>query len=321
MPGRRHESERARHGREPSGKPAARRVSEARGETPHVQNPNTASDERAAYSSTSDASPITTLIVDDERLSRERMITLLSGEPDIAVVGECENGLQALAAMSEASPELVFLDVQMPDLDGIGVIEALGEDFSPEIIFVTAHSSYMERAFELHAVDYLRKPYTNARFASALTHARRRVQARRQERAGQTETPIARRLAPVLAALQGARVDPRIAVRDHRTSTWHIIRTEEIDLIHAEGSSLVSLRRGKESFLWRKTLAELEETLDPEIFLRLHRSYIVNATRIRQVKPLQKGEYALILADGTMLDTGRTYRETVERFLHGHERG
>jgi len=286
-----------------------------------LQNLNAASDPRAAYSNTGDASPITALVVDDERLSRERMITLLSGEPDIVVVGECENGLEALAAISEASPELIFLDVQMPDLDGIGVVEALGEDYSPEIIFVTAHSAYMERAFELHAVDYLRKPYTNARFTSALAHARRRVHARRQELAAQTEAPVDRRYAPVLAALQGARVDPRIAVRDHRTSTWHILRKDEIDRIHADGSSLVRLHRGKDSFLWRRTLAELEETLDPECFLRVHRSCIVNMTRIQQIKPLQKGEYALVFADGTVLDTGRTYRDAVERFLHRHERG
>ena len=287
-----------------------------------MQNLNTSTPElRNAYSSTSDAGPIRALVVDDERLSRERMVTLLAGEPDVALVGECENGLQALAAISEASPDLVFLDVQMPDLDGIGVVEALGEDIYPEIIFVTAHSAYMERAFELHAVDYLRKPYTDARFASALAHARRRVLARRQERAAQSEAPAGRRYAPVLATLQGARVDPRIAVRDHRTNTWHILRNEEIDWIQAEGSSLVRLHRGKESFSWRRTLAELEETLDPEIFLRLHRSYIVNATRIQQVKALQKGEYALILTDGTVLDTGRTYRDAVERFLRGHERG
>ena len=127
--------------------------------------------------------PTTVLVVDDERLARERLLVLLQGEPGTKVVGECSSGLDALAAITRERPELVFLDVQMPDLDGLGVVAALGEDETPEIIFVTAHDTYMERAFELHAVDYLRKPYTNARFASALGHAMRRIHARRAEAA------------------------------------------------------------------------------------------------------------------------------------------
>lgn len=268
--------------------------------------------------------PITVLIADDERLARERLRVLLEGEPDVRIVGECSNGLEALAAITALGPELVFLDVQMPDLDGIGVVAALGLDETPEIIFVTAHSAYMERAFELHAIDYLRKPYPNSRFSSALAHARRRIRARRAESAaGSAPAPVARasRFGPMLAALHEAHTDTRIALQDGRTGTWHIVSRDEIDWIGTDGSSRVLVHVGKESYLWRKTLAEIEHTLDPGVFLRVHRSYIVNTAHIRQVKPLLKGEFAIVLTDGTMLDTGRTYRESVERFLSRRTQG
>ena len=268
--------------------------------------------------------PITVLIADDERLARERLRVLLEGEPDVRIVGECSNGLEALAAITALRPELVFLDVQMPDLDGIGVVAALGLHETPEIIFVTAHSAYMERAFELHAIDYLRKPYPNSRFNSALAHARRRIRARRAESAaGSAPAPVARasRFGPMLAALHEAHTDTRIALQDGRTGTWHIVSRDEIDWIGTDGSSRVLVHVGKESYLWRKTLAEIEHTLDPGVFLRVHRSYIVNTAHIRQVKPLLKGEFAIVLTDGTMLDTGRTYRESVERFLSRRTQG
>lgn len=263
--------------------------------------------------------PITVLIADDERLARDRLRVLLTGEPDLQLVGECKNGLEALAAITELRPELVFLDIQMPDLDGLGVIAALGKDETPEIVFVTAHSVYMETAFEMHAVDYLRKPYLNSRFSSALAHARRRIYARRAELSSSSVTPSASspssRLGPVLASLREVTTDPRVALQDGRTGTWHIVSREEIDWIGADGSARVLVHIGKESYLWRKTLSELEHTLDPRAFLRVHRSYIVNTGHIRQVKPLLKGEFAIVLTDGTVLDTGRTYREAVEAFL------
>jgi two-component system LytT family response regulator len=264
--------------------------------------------------------PVTVLVVDDERLARERLRVLLSGEPDMRLVGECANGLEALAAVTALRPELMFLDVQMPDLDGLGVIAALGAEETPEIIFVTAHSAYMERAFEIHAVDYLRKPYPNSRFISALAHARRRIHARRSEltRTSHVSQPAdqpASRYGPVLAALQEVNTDPRVALQDGRTGTWQIVSRDQIDWIGADGSSRVLVHVGREAYLWRKTLSELEHTLDPRTFLRVHRSYIVNTGHIRQVKPLLKGEFAIVLDDGTLLDTGRTYRDAVEAFL------
>jgi two-component system, LytTR family, response regulator len=265
--------------------------------------------------------PITALIVDDERLARERLRTLLAGEPDVDIVGECANGLEALAQITELNPELVFLDVQMPDLDGLGVITALGADETPEIIFVTAHSTYMERAFEMHAIDYLRKPYSNARFMSAMDHARRRIGAKRAQSTPVANVPEAARSSSsrfdsVLAALHDVNNDPRIALRDGKTGTWHLVSRDDIDWIGADGSARVRVHIGKESYVLQKTLAELENALDPRAFLRVHRSYIVGTAHIRYVKPLLKGEYAIVLTDGTILDSGRTYRAAVELFLH-----
>lgn len=262
--------------------------------------------------------PIRVLIVDDEPLARQRLAVLLAGEPGVELVGECANGLEALREITSLRPDLVFLDVQMPEVDGLGVVEALGDGEAPEIVFVTAYSQYMERAFELHALDYLRKPYTNSRFQSALAHARRRL------RTGPTDaspvpdpsTSAAHRHAALLASVAETRDTSRIAVQDQRTRTWHIIARDEIEWIDAaDGTGHVCVHSGREAWLWRRTLSELERALAPHGFLRVHRSFIVNTRRIRQVKPLQKGEFAITLADGTLLDTGRRYQDVVEEFL------
>ena len=264
------------------------------------------------------AAPITALIADDESLARQRLGALLARETDIEVSGECETGVEVLAEIGRSHPELIFLDVQMPDLDGLGVISALSEEETPEIVFVTAHNAYMERAFEVHAVDYLRKPYTDSRFASALAHARRRVHARRVEASGSRTAVDARstsRFSPMLADLREDHPDHRLALRDEKSGAWQIIEKEQIDYITASGSSGVEVHAGSESYHWRRTLADLERTLDPDSFLRIHRSYIVNGARIRRVKPLQKGEYAVFLRGDTVVDSSRTYRHVIERFL------
>ena len=263
------------------------------------------------------AVPITALVADDEILARERLRSLLAREADIELVAECETGVDVLAEIGRVAPELLFLDVQMPDLDGLGVIAALAEEETPEIVFVTAHDVYMERAFEVHAVDYLRKPYTDARFTSALAHARRRVYARRAEgtRKPLGEEGSTSRFGPMLADLREEHPDQRLALRDEKSGAWQIIDKAQIDYITANGSAGVEVHAGAESYSWRRTLTDLERTLDPDSFLRIHRSYIVNGAHIRRVKPLQKGEYAVFLGDNTVVDSGRTYRHVIERFL------
>jgi two-component system LytT family response regulator len=178
----------------------------------------------------------------------------------------------------------------------------------------------MERAFELHAVDYLRKPYTNARFASALAHARKRVHARRLERGtvvdpSESGSPTGSRYSPIVAALHHVHEHLNLAMEDPHTGIWEIVRQSDIEWISADGSSRVLVHVGGASYRWRKTLAGVAETLDPTVFLRVHRSYIVNVNHIRQVKSLPKGEFMILLTSGQRMDTGRTYRDVIERFL------
>ena len=262
--------------------------------------------------------PITALIADDEGLARERLHALLARATDIELVAECETGVEVLVEIGRSHPELIFLDVQMPDLDGLGVIAALADEEIPEVVFVTAHNAYMERAFEVHAVDYLRKPYTDARFESALMQARRRVHARRAESGRSSSVPQesgTSRFSPMLADLRDDHPDQRLALRDEKSGAWQIVDKGQIDYIAASSSSGVEVHAGTESYHWRRTLTDLERTLDPDSFLRIHRSYIVNGARIRRVKPLQKGEYAIFLEGNAVLDSGRTYRHVIEQFL------
>lgn len=259
--------------------------------------------------------PLRILIVDDEPLSRERIARLLAREADVEVVGERADGIGALGAIEALGPDLVFLDVRMPELDGLGVVEALEGAPGPQIVFVTAHDEYMERAFAAHALDYLRKPFTDVRFFDALEHARRRI----EERRGYEATR-----AGVLSILQSVRgsafaARERLVIRRADGGSYRAIRPRDIEWIEAhERRVRVHLHPGREMVLWRATLAEAQSAMDPAVFLRVHRRYIVNSARIHAVEPLWKGEYVILLDSGRSLDTGRAYRAAVERFL---ERG
>lgn len=253
---------------------------------------------------------IRVLIVDDEALSRERLRSLLSQVDGIRVMGECCNGMQAIEAIETNAPDLVFLDVEMPELSGLDVVEAIEPERCPQVVFVTAHDKYLQRAFEVHALDYLRKPFTDRRFYDALRHARRRI----EERRGYEE--VHHGVRSVLAELR-QRTRPgrdRLIIREKEGGAYQVVRTDQIDWIEAK-SGVVLVHTGKESHTIRQTLAEIEQRLNSDVFLRIHRSYIVNRTRIRSVEPLWKGEYLVKLASGKTLGTGRTYRAAVEEFL------
>lgn len=257
-----------------------------------------------------DARAIRVLIVDDEALSRERIRSLLDQVSGIQVVGECCNGVQAIEAIESDAPDLVFLDVEMPELSGLDVVEAVEPEQCPQVVFVTAHDKYLQRAFEVHALDYLRKPFTDRRFHDALRHARRRV----EERRGYRE--VHQGVRSILAELR-QRTEPgrdRLVIREKEGGAYQVVRADQIDWIEAK-SGVVLVHSGKETYTIRQTLAEVEQRLDPQVFLRIHRSYIVNRTRIRSVEPLWKGEYLVKLASGKTLGTGRTYRAAVEAFL------
>lgn len=248
------------------------------------------------------------LIADDEALSRERVRTLLESMGEAEIVGEFPDGVQASRAIRADPPDLALLDVEMPEMSGLDVVEALEPEECPQVVFITAHDRYLQRAFEVHAIDYLRKPFTDDRFYDALRHARRRV----EERRGSAEAH--RGVLSLLAELRQRTDHDRVVIRDKESGAYQIVRADTIDWIEASDGA-VHVHAGKIVYTSRQTLAEVGQRLDPAVFLRVHRSVIVNRARIRTVKPLWKGEYVVVLEGGKSLGTGRTYRAVVEAFL------
>lgn len=241
-----------------------------------------------------------TLIVDDEPLARERVEMMMAAHTDVRIVGECGDGVQAIEAIRELRPDLVFLDVEMPGVDGFGVLKALeGEASLPHIIFVTAHDQYALQAFDVHALDYLLKPFNADRLAQTLEHARG-VLARRKE---SSATPEPEQLRSIVASLTAEqRGKQRLLVRS--SGRVFFVKVDDVDWIEAEGN-YVRLHMGTQSHLLRETMKGMESVLDPSQFIRIHRSTIVNCDRIRELQPLFHGEYAVILHDGTRLVASR----------------
>ena len=249
---------------------------------------------------------IRTLIADDEAPARARLRQFLREEADFEIVGECANGRQAVAAIQQQRPDLVFLDVQMPRLSGLEVCRALSDGPLPLVIFVTAYDQYALPAFEVHAIDYLLKPFDQDRFRKSLHHAREQILR------GQTQ-PLNERL---LAFLQDFKTGPpkleRLAFKSEGRVLF--VRVGEIDWIEAEGN-YARLHVGTASHLLRETMHWLEDQLAPDKFLRLSRSVIVNLDRIKEVQPLFYGDSVAILRDGTKLNLTRNYRERLEALL------
>lgn len=246
------------------------------------------------------------LIVDDEPLARERIRTLLRKEPDIEVAAECGDGSRAVTAIEKHRPDLVFLDVQMPAADGFDVVEAIGAEQMPAVIFVTAYDKYALRAFDVHALDYLLKPFDRARFRESLERARAQI---RRARDGE----VSERLLALLGSIRAKQQHrERLVVREG--GRIFFLRAEEIDWIEAAGNYL-RLRAGRHSHLIRETMAGIEAQLDPAKFARIHRSTIVNLDRVRELLPGPHGDSTLLLRDGTRLTLSRTFRTRFdERF-------
>jgi len=243
---------------------------------------------------------IRTLIVDDEPLGRERISSLLCGDHEVDVIGECADGRQAIAAIEECKPDLVFLDVQMPEVDGFGVVDAICSERMPVIIFVTAYDRYAVKAFEVHALDYLLKSFDRERFAAALRRAKEEIG---RLRGG----ALNERLAGLIEDLQ-AKKDRLTRLVIKSAGRIVFLRIEEIDWIEA-ADNYVRVHAGREAHLIRETLQSMEKRLDPAIFLRIHRSSLVNLNRIRELQPIFHGDYAVKLIDGTELTLSRNYRE------------
>ncbi|MGH7470267.1 MAG: LytR/AlgR family response regulator transcription factor [Longimicrobiales bacterium] len=245
------------------------------------------------------------LLIDDEVLARQRLRALLEDEPRIEVVGEAAGGRAAVERIRELSPDLVFLDVQMPGLDGFEVLRALDPGRLPFVIFVTAHDEHAIRGFEVNAVDYLLKPVTEERFRAAVDRVLERLQ--------QPRTDMEARLLDALERLQRAEPPDRIPV--HTGNGVVFVRTDELDWAEVAGD-YVKLHTGATTHLLRETMTDLERRLPPAQFVRIHRSTLVNLSRVAQVQPWSKGDFLLILHDGTRLVSGRTYRERIQQLLH-----
>jgi two-component system, LytTR family, response regulator len=243
---------------------------------------------------------IRTLIVDDEPLGRERIRTLLREDAEVEVVGECADGRQAIAAVERLKPDLLFLDVQMPEMDGFAVVDAMAAQHMPAIIFVTAYDRYAVQAFEVHALDYLLKSFDRERFQSAVARAKQEIRRSR-------EGALNERLAGLLEDLESRKQRAtRVVIKS--AGRIFFLPVEEIDWVEA-ADNYVRIHAGVEAHLVRETLQSLEGRLDPARFLRIHRSTIVNLDRIRELHPLFHGDYAVRLRDGTELTLSRNYRE------------
>jgi two-component system LytT family response regulator len=252
------------------------------------------------------AAKIRVLIVDDEPLARRRIHKLVSNDSDLEVVGDCANGQEAIEAIHRQSPHLVFLDVQMPEIDGFAVLEAIEADAMPLIIFVTAYDRYALKAFEVHAFDYLLKPFDRARFEKTLQQAKQRV---RSEGSG----AMSHRALALLEELraQTHRLERLMIKTGGRV---FFIKADDIDWLEAEGK-YVRLHVGEETHLLREAIGNLESRLDARKFLRIHRSTIVNIERIRELEAWFHGEYRVILRDGTRLMMSRSCRKRLGELL------
>ncbi len=246
-----------------------------------------------------------TLIVDDEPLAREWLRNLLAREPGIEVVDEAGDGFRAVLAIQELRPDLVFLDVQMPGLDGFGVLETLGPRDVPAVVFITAFDQYAVRAFDVHALDYILKPFGQERLHAAVEKVRRRLST---EAAGEA----IQRLSALVEEVRATRSYP----------LWLLIRTEgksffvkvaDVDWIEASRNNIF-LHVGKAAHVYHETMQGIEGKLDPRRFLRIHRSTIVNIERVRELEPWFNGEYVVTLRDGTKLTLSASYRSSLKSF-------
>ena len=261
------------------------------------------------------------LVVDDDATARRHIADVLRPQPDVEIVGECADGECAVTQIAELKPDLVFLDVQMPKLDGFGVVERVGASRMPPVVFTSAYAEFAVRAFEAYAIDYVLKPFDDARFLAALARAREQVVVRAEREAPARETvtpsvddPRLRALLAHLAAPARPRYPDAVAVK--AGGQYVVLRVEDVDWIEADGN-YARLQVHKRPRLITKSLATLErDVLDPARFVRVHRSAIVNVAKIAAVEPLFHGDVSLVLHDGTKVDCSRRFRDRLEERLY-----
>ena len=249
---------------------------------------------------------IRTLIVDDEPLARRKIRRMLARDPEVEILADCSNGREATAAIGAHKPDLVFLDVQMPEIDGFDVLESITPLRMPFVIFVTAYDQYALRAFEVSAVDYLVKPFDRRRFEMALQRAKSRLANERGSDLNQQTLALLEELKARSSHTE------RLVIKAGGRAFF--LKTDEIDWIEAEGK-YVRLHVGKESYLVREAIGSMESQLDPKKFPRIHRSTIVNIDRVRELQPWFHNEYRVILKDGTELMLSRSCRKRLGELL------
>lgn len=254
---------------------------------------------------------IRTLIVDDEQIARSRIRKLVAEDPDIDLIGECSNGAEAVTMIKDKSPDLVFLDIQMPDLDGFGVIDKLDPNKAPFIIFATAYHEYALKAFDVHAIDYLLKPFDDDRFSESLNMAKDQLNMK-------NTSQLTEKLMKAVRDIQ----------HEHSTYARHIVirdrgREFEIDLddvIYAEAEgNYVNFELKNRHYLYRITMNALADDLDPTKFLRIHRSFILNRDKIGSVKYNGNNEFRFKMSNGKEVTSGRSYKENIGSFLEEHQ--
>ena len=253
-------------------------------------------------------SKLRVLIVDDEPLGRNMVRRMLAGHSDVEVIGECENGHDAITAIKTEAPDVVFLDVQMPEIDGFAVLEAFQPNELPLVIFVTAYDQYAVQAFEIHALDYILKPFDQDRFEQALSRVKHQIKSDKLSQSAER----------ILALLADRRPSPNYIDRFIIKADGRVffLKVDEVEWIQAEGN-YVSLHVRKGKYLFRETISNLETQLEPRKFQRIQRSIIVNIDCIRELQPWSRGDYRVVLFDGTELKLSHRYRDNLDRYVGG----
>jgi two-component system LytT family response regulator len=254
--------------------------------------------------------PVRAIIADDERLARRKLRILLDSEPDVEVVAECEGGRETVAAIHTYLPDLLLLDIQMPDMDGFQVLDEISPAEMPVVIFTSAYDQYAIRAFEAHALDYLLKPFDQERLHHAIERAR-------SELHKSHDREIARRILDLLSRVKSetrtaSEQDGRLVIKAKGRVVF--LNLDEIDWVEA-AANYVRLNVGKESYLFRETISRTSERLDPNLFIRIHRSTIVNVRKIKELIPVNSGEYVVVLKTGKELSCSRGYRAALQRVI------
>jgi two-component system, LytTR family, response regulator len=255
---------------------------------------------------------VRTVIADDEHLARQKLIILLDAEPQVQIVAECRNGRETIAAIRALRPDLLVLDIQMPDLDGFQVLSEISSEQMPVVVFTSAYDEYAIRAFEAHALDYLLKPFDQRRLHDALERVRAEFWKARERKITQRILGLLAQVRSGTETQPAATYDDRIVIKVNGRVVF--LDLDDIDWVEA-AANYVRFNVGKESYLFRETISRVAERLDPKHFVRIHRSTIVNIRKIKELIPVNSGEYVVVLKSGKELSCSRGYRPALHEIV------